>query len=121
MAKVLLKGNEAVVRAAIEAGCKYFFGYPITPQNEIPEYFSKELRNHYTESIKGLTLENRILPKKFISEIYTLTPVIIKTDKGYWRDQISINEFERLLVENLIKKYNQYTGEKIDEDVVSIQ
>ena len=56
------------------------------------------------------------MPKKFISEIYTLTPVIIKTDKGYWRDQISINEFERLLVENLIKKYNQYTGEKIDED-----
>lgn len=43
MAKVLLKGNEAVVKAAIEAGCRYFFGYPITPQNEIPEYFSKEL------------------------------------------------------------------------------
>ncbi|MEG0806017.1 MAG: 3-methyl-2-oxobutanoate dehydrogenase subunit VorB [Lachnospiraceae bacterium] len=43
MAKVLLKGNEAVVKAAIAAGCKYFFGYPITPQNEIPEYFSKEL------------------------------------------------------------------------------
>lgn len=43
MAKVLLKGNEAVVRAAMAAGCKYFFGYPITPQNEIPEYFSKEL------------------------------------------------------------------------------
>ena len=56
------------------------------------------------------------MPKKFIGEIYTLTPVIIKTDKGYWRDQISINEFERLLAENLIKKYNQYTGEKIDED-----
>lgn len=83
---------------------------------ELAKYFSKELRNHYTESMKGLTLENRILPKKFIGEIYTLTPVIIKTDKGYWRDQISINEFERLLVENLIKKYNQYTGEKIDED-----
>ena len=43
MAKVLLKGNEAVVKAAIAAGCRYFFGYPITPQNEIPEYFSKEL------------------------------------------------------------------------------
>lgn len=43
MAKVLLKGNEAVVKAAIEAGCRYFFGYPITPQNEVPEYFSKEL------------------------------------------------------------------------------
>ncbi|SHK26230.1 3-methyl-2-oxobutanoate dehydrogenase subunit VorB [Tepidibacter formicigenes] len=43
MAKVLMKGNEAVGRAAIEAGCKYFFGYPITPQNEIPEYMSREL------------------------------------------------------------------------------
>lgn len=43
MAKVLMKGNEAVVNAAIKAGCRYFFGYPITPQNEIPEYFSKEL------------------------------------------------------------------------------
>lgn len=43
MAKVLLKGNEAVVKAAVRAGCRYFFGYPITPQNEIPEYFSREL------------------------------------------------------------------------------
>lgn len=43
MAKVLMKGNEAVGAAAIEAGCKYFFGYPITPQNEIPEYMSREL------------------------------------------------------------------------------
>lgn len=38
-----MKGNEAVSKAAIEAGCRYFFGYPITPQNEIPEYLSKEL------------------------------------------------------------------------------
>lgn len=43
MAKVLMKGNEAVGAAAIAAGCKYFFGYPITPQNEIPEYMSREL------------------------------------------------------------------------------
>ena len=43
MAKVLMKGNEAVAKAAIEAGCKYFFGYPITPQNEIPEYMAREM------------------------------------------------------------------------------
>lgn len=43
MAKILMKGNEAVAKAAIEAGCRYFFGYPITPQNEIPEYMAKEL------------------------------------------------------------------------------
>ena len=38
MAKVLMKGNEAIAEAAIQAGCRYFFGYPITPQNEIPAY-----------------------------------------------------------------------------------
>lgn len=41
--KVLMKGNEAVAKAAIEAGCRFFAGYPITPQNEIPEYMSREL------------------------------------------------------------------------------
>jgi len=43
MAKVLMKGNEAIAEAAIQAGCKYFFGYPITPQNEIPAYMAKRL------------------------------------------------------------------------------
>ncbi|KAB3527192.1 3-methyl-2-oxobutanoate dehydrogenase subunit VorB [Alkaliphilus serpentinus] len=43
MAKVLMKGNEAIGAAAIKAGCKFFFGYPITPQNELPEFMSREL------------------------------------------------------------------------------
>lgn len=38
--KQLMKGNEAIAEAAIRAGCRAFFGYPITPQNEVPEYFS---------------------------------------------------------------------------------
>ena len=41
--KVLMKGNEAISRAAIIAGCKTFFGYPITPQSEIPEFMSINL------------------------------------------------------------------------------
>ncbi len=43
MAKVLMKGNEAMALAAIEGGCDAFFGYPITPQNEIPEYLSRHM------------------------------------------------------------------------------
>lgn len=43
MARTLMKGNEAIAAAAINAGCRYFFGYPITPQNEIMEYLIKEL------------------------------------------------------------------------------
>ena len=41
--RILVSGNNAVARGAIQAGCKYFFGYPITPQSEIPEYMSREL------------------------------------------------------------------------------
>ncbi len=43
MAKRLMKGSEAVAEAAIQAGCLYFFGYPITPQNDIPEYMAAQL------------------------------------------------------------------------------
>ncbi|MBC8018094.1 MAG: 3-methyl-2-oxobutanoate dehydrogenase subunit VorB [Verrucomicrobia bacterium] len=41
--KLFVKGNEAVAMASIEAGCRYYFGYPITPQSDIPEYLSREL------------------------------------------------------------------------------
>jgi 2-oxoglutarate ferredoxin oxidoreductase subunit alpha len=41
--KVLMKGAEAIAEAAIRAGCMAFFGYPITPQNETPEYFSRRM------------------------------------------------------------------------------
>ena len=43
MAKKLMKGNEAIAEAAISAGCTHFFGYPITPQNEIPEYMARRM------------------------------------------------------------------------------
>ena len=43
MARVLMKGCEAIAEAAVRAGCRFFAGYPITPQNEIPEYFSRRL------------------------------------------------------------------------------
>ena len=43
MAKILMKGNEAVAEAAVRGGCRFFAGYPITPQSEIPEYLSSRL------------------------------------------------------------------------------
>jgi len=41
--KVLLKGNEVMAEAAIQAGCRFYAGYPITPQNEVPEYMSRRM------------------------------------------------------------------------------
>ncbi len=41
--KKLTKGNIALAEGAIQAGCRFYFGYPITPQNDIPEYLAREL------------------------------------------------------------------------------
>ncbi|HEY3424244.1 MAG TPA: 3-methyl-2-oxobutanoate dehydrogenase subunit beta, partial [Negativicutes bacterium] len=41
--KILMKGNEAIAEAAIAAGCRHYFGYPITPQTEITEHMAKRM------------------------------------------------------------------------------
>ena len=43
MAKVLMKGNEAIGEAAIRAGCLNYFAYPITPQSEVAEYLVRRM------------------------------------------------------------------------------
>jgi 2-oxoglutarate ferredoxin oxidoreductase subunit alpha len=43
MAKILMKGNEAIAEAAIRAGCEAYYGYPITPQTEVLEYMSRRM------------------------------------------------------------------------------
>ncbi|HNR65536.1 MAG TPA: 3-methyl-2-oxobutanoate dehydrogenase subunit VorB [Atribacterota bacterium] len=48
--RLLMKGNEAIGEAAIHAGCRYYFGYPITPQSELIAYMAKRLLK-----IKGAT------------------------------------------------------------------
>jgi len=41
--KIFMKGSEALAEAVIRSGCRFFFGYPITPQNETPEYFARKM------------------------------------------------------------------------------
>jgi 2-oxoglutarate ferredoxin oxidoreductase subunit alpha len=43
MSRILMKGNEAIAEAAIRAGCRAYFGYPITPQTELTEYMARAL------------------------------------------------------------------------------
>lgn len=54
---VLMKGNEAVAEAALRAGCRFYAGYPITPQSEILEYMSVNMEKHGGVFIQG---ENEI-------------------------------------------------------------
>jgi len=42
--KILMSGNEALAEGAIRAGCRYYFGYPITPQSEVPAYMARRMR-----------------------------------------------------------------------------
>ncbi|MBN2496755.1 MAG: 3-methyl-2-oxobutanoate dehydrogenase subunit VorB [Deltaproteobacteria bacterium] len=63
MAKVLMKGNEAIGEAAIRAGCIHFFGYPITPQSEVPEYLARrlpEVGGQYVQAESEVAASNMI-------------------------------------------------------------
>ena len=62
MEKELWKGNEAIAEAAIRAGCDCFFGYPITPQSEVPEYMSAHL-----PKAGGVFLQSHSLLKGILS------------------------------------------------------
>lgn len=82
----------------------------------LANFFNKELVNHFNDNLKALTSTIKILPQNHIEQIYSLTPLILKTDKGYWKGNISLTDFERRLKENLIKKYNLLKNTKIKED-----
>lgn len=49
--KVFMQGNQALAESAIRAGCKFFFGYPITPSSEVPEYYARKMKEHPEEGI----------------------------------------------------------------------
>lgn len=83
---------------------------------DLAQYLNNTLANEYTSCIKGLVTEIRIIPKKYIEKIYSITPVILKNNDGYWKNCITFEAFEKRIKENLIKKYNFINNEKLDED-----
>ncbi len=87
-----------------------------TIDENLSNHFIKHLKNQTTKFMKALIIEHKILPKFKIDKIYSLTPCILKSDDGYWRYNLSIEEFERRLKENLIKKYNSFFNKNINED-----
>lgn len=87
-----------------------------TVDEKLAKFFNEKLVNHFNKHIKGLTANIKVIPKKYIEKIYSITPLVIKTNKGYWRKNNSIEDFQRWLKENLIKKYNFLTETKVMED-----
>ncbi|MEG0680122.1 MAG: CRISPR-associated endoribonuclease Cas6 [Eubacterium sp.] len=87
-----------------------------TVNEHLVSYFKKELTKSYTNELKALTVTVKKIQKKHLEKIYTLTPMIQKYERGYWRGQVTLDEFENRLKINLIKKYNFFTGMKVDEN-----
>ncbi|WP_411680232.1 CRISPR-associated endoribonuclease Cas6 [Clostridium thailandense] len=105
----------------IEEDKKYKQGKTYTIQlrtldRTLADFFYTDLVNHFNKSIKALTAKIRIIPKRHIEKIYSITPIILKNDDGYWKGNLSLTDFERRLKENLIKKYNLLMGTKVNED-----
>lgn len=86
-----------------------------TVDADLFRFFSSNLAFHKTRELQGIGMEIQLLSPKWISELYSISPIIIKTDKGYWRNVITYNDFQQRIKSNLCKKYNQFTGDKIDE------
>ena len=86
-----------------------------TIDKDLAQYLNKNISKEYTDKIKCLTTQIRIIPKKTIQKVYSITPCILKTN-GYWKNNLSIDDFENRLKSNLIKKYNQINNTKVDED-----
>lgn len=88
-----------------------------TLNEKLKNHLISYLANESTEYIKGLTIESRVIKKRFIEKIYNISPAVAKFEDGYWRRDKDLDVIERRLTENLIKKYNKYNKISINEDV----
>ena len=88
-----------------------------TPEIELASYFSEKLVGTKTNTMQAVSVNLRILSlDRPIEKMYSLTSVIVKTDGGYWKGNLSLEEYEKRIFENLIKKYNALHEEKMDEN-----
>lgn len=82
----------------------------------LAEHFSNDSVGVEDRIIKVLDTKVKLLPKKNIDKLYSITPCILKTELGYWKEHFSEEEFCRSVKNNLIKKYKSFSGEDVDED-----
>lgn len=87
-------------------------------EEKLVQYFMAKLSFNETKELLGIGGEIKIIPRRDIQEIYSLTPAILKSPgQGYWRGHMTLEDFERRLKDNLVKKYRFFTGNDIDESL----
>ena len=89
-----------------------------TLNKDLAEYLSKNSIQHITNEFIGIQSIVKIIPRKPLKTLYTMTPVIVKTQEHcYWRECFSPEEYEEQLKKNLWKKYRNFTGKEPDESL----
>lgn len=88
-----------------------------TVGEELASFFNKKIGDGNTKSIKGLSATVKTIPKRAIKKIYSITPAIIKLENGgYWKGVIEPNQYEKRIIDNSIKKYQEIMETKIDNN-----
>ena len=86
-------------------------------EKNLIQYFISNCSFHETTELIAMGGEVSIVPEKMIKRIYSITSVIVKNDeKGYWKNYMSLEEFEKRLKDNLMKKYKLFVDEDLDEN-----
>ncbi|MGL5050426.1 MAG: CRISPR-associated endoribonuclease Cas6, partial [Fusobacteriaceae bacterium] len=85
-------------------------------ENKMKSFFEENLPGLRSEDIQILTVKTKKIMIKHITEIYSLTPAVCKFENGYWKTNESIENFEKRIKDNAIKKYNFFYSTKLDED-----
>ncbi|AYD40227.1 hypothetical protein D4Z93_06725 [Clostridium fermenticellae] len=89
--------------------------------DELREHFLKFLCNEYTLKLKVLVCKSKIVPKRPIERVYSITPVIVKmpgSDKiVYWRNGYTEEQFFEYIRTTSIKKYEVLTGKIVDKNL----
>ncbi len=86
-----------------------------TIDEQLADFFHNICVNTYSKELKGLTADTKIVPRKIIEFLYTLTPIVIKNEQGYWRNFMSQSEFEQRLKWNLVNKWEAFTDLRIEQ------
>ena len=87
---------------------EYFFRIR-TINQKITNYFLDTFLSFQTIDMECLSLNAKTIEKKLIEKLYTITPILMKTDEGYWQYSMTFEDFEKRLKINCLKKYLYFT------------
>lgn len=87
-----------------------------TVEGRFAEYLQNQKYELEDRIIQVTGTSLRLLPQRTIDKLYSITPCIMKTEQGYWREHLTEEQYLEALKVNLVKKYQSYTGQKFDEN-----